>query len=48
MKEPTTVTEVKLLHEIRRSDPQRYLKIVDGWLSDNPESRQAYFDRHFE
>jgi hypothetical protein len=30
MKEPTTANEVKALHDIRRTDPQRYLKIVDG------------------
>jgi tetratricopeptide (TPR) repeat protein len=47
MKEPTTAEEVKILHDIRRTDPQRYLKIVDGWLDDNPNSHRAYFDRHF-
>ena len=47
MKEPTTEAEEKVLHDIRRSDPQRYLKIVDGWLRENPNSRDAYFGRHF-
>jgi len=27
MKEPTTEAEEKILHDIRRSDPQRYLKM---------------------
>src|SRR5271154_7002702 len=47
MKEPTTTEEVRALHDIRRTDPQRYLKIVDGWLSENPNSHVAYFGRHF-
>ena len=47
MKEPTTPDEVKVLHDIRRTDPQRYLKIVDGWLQENPNNHLAYLDRHF-
>jgi tetratricopeptide (TPR) repeat protein len=47
MKEPTTADEVKVLHDIRRFDPQRYLNIVDGWLNENPNNHHAYFDRHF-
>jgi tetratricopeptide (TPR) repeat protein len=47
MKEPTTPGEVKILHDIRSTDPQRYLKIVDGWLNENPNNHHAYLDRHF-
>jgi tetratricopeptide (TPR) repeat protein len=47
VQEPTTTDEVKALHDIRRTDPQRYLKIVDGWLKDNPDNHRAYFGRHF-
>jgi tetratricopeptide (TPR) repeat protein len=47
MKEPTTEAEIKALHDVRRPDPQRYLEIVDGWLRENPNNPQAYFDRHF-
>jgi tetratricopeptide (TPR) repeat protein len=47
MKEPSTVAEVKALHEMRRSDPQKYLKIVDDWIKQNPSNHRAYFDRHF-
>jgi tetratricopeptide (TPR) repeat protein len=47
MKEPTTPDEVKALHDIRRTDPRRYLKIVDGWLNENPNNRHAYCGRHF-
>jgi tetratricopeptide (TPR) repeat protein len=47
MKEPTTPEEVKVLHDIRRTDPQRYLEIVDGWLKENPNNHHAYLGRHF-
>ena len=46
MKEPTTPEEVLALHKILRSDPQRYLKIVNGWINENPNNSHAYFDRH--
>jgi tetratricopeptide (TPR) repeat protein len=47
MKEPTTSHEVLALGKLRRSDPQRYLQIVNEWLSENPNNHHAYFDRHF-
>jgi tetratricopeptide (TPR) repeat protein len=47
MKEPTTPEEVKVLHELLRSDPQRHLQIVTKWIADNPANSHAYFDRHF-
>jgi tetratricopeptide (TPR) repeat protein len=47
MKEPTTPEEVKVLHNLLRSDPQHYLQIVDEWIADNPANSHAYFDRHF-
>ena len=47
MKEPTTPEEVKVLHKLLRSDPQRYLQIVNGWIAENPSNSHAYFDRHF-
>jgi tetratricopeptide (TPR) repeat protein len=47
MKEPTTPEEVKVLHELLRSDTERYLQIVNGWIADNPANSHAYFDRHF-
>ena len=46
MKEPTTPDEVLALHKILRSDPQRYLQIVNQWIEANPENPHAYFDRH--
>jgi tetratricopeptide (TPR) repeat protein len=46
MKEPTTPEELLELHKILRSDPQRYLKIVDGWIQDNPRNSHAFYDRH--
>lgn len=47
MKEPRTPAETLALHKILRSDPQRYLRIVNEWIEDNPENPHAYFDRHF-
>lgn len=47
MKEPTTPEEVKVLHRLLRSDPQRYLQIVNKWIADNPRNSHAYFSRHF-
>ncbi len=47
MKEPTTPEEVKVLHDLLRSDPQHYLQIVNGWIAENPANSHAYFDRHF-
>jgi tetratricopeptide (TPR) repeat protein len=46
MKEPTTAEEVKVLHELLRSDTERYLQIVNGWIEENPGNSHAYFDRH--
>jgi len=47
IKEPTTPEETLALHRILRSDPQRYLSIVNEWIHENPENPHAYFDRHF-
>ena len=47
MKEPTTPEEVKVLHDLLRSDPQHYLQIVNEWIAENPRNSHAYFDRHF-
>ena len=46
MKEPTNAEELRVLHDILRVDPQRYLRIVNGWIEQNPENSHAYFDRH--
>src|SRR5579875_646495 len=46
-KEPTTPEEVLVLHKILRADPQRYLRIVNNWLIENPENAHALFERHF-
>ena len=47
MKEPTTPEEVKVLHNLLRSDPQHYLQIVNQWIAENPSNSHAYFSRHF-
>lgn len=46
MKEPSTPEEVLALHKILRSDPQRYLRIVNKWIDENPRNSHAYFERH--
>jgi tetratricopeptide (TPR) repeat protein len=46
MKEPTTAEEVLAMHKILRTDPQRYLQIVNSWIDENPQSSHAYYDRH--
>jgi tetratricopeptide (TPR) repeat protein len=47
MKEPKNDTELLALHGILRSDPQRYISVVNKWIQDNPNNAEAYFDRHF-
>jgi tetratricopeptide (TPR) repeat protein len=46
MKEHTTPDEALALHKILRTDPQRYLHIVNEWIEKNPENTHAYFNRH--
>jgi tetratricopeptide (TPR) repeat protein len=46
MKEPTTAEEVKVLHNLLRSDQQHYLQIVNKWIEENPRNSHAYYDRH--
>jgi tetratricopeptide (TPR) repeat protein len=47
MKEPTSPEELLALHKLLRADPQRYLRIVNGWIQENPNNHDAYFGRHF-
>jgi tetratricopeptide (TPR) repeat protein len=47
MQEPKTPEEVFALGELRRADPQRFLKIVDEWIQENPRNFRPYFRRHF-
>jgi tetratricopeptide (TPR) repeat protein len=47
MREPTTPEEVLAIHKLLRSDPRRYLHIVNQWIEGNPDNSHAYFDRHF-
>jgi tetratricopeptide (TPR) repeat protein len=44
--EPTTPEELLAAHKILRADPQRYLRIVNEWISKNPANSEAYFSRH--
>src|SRR5580704_4852830 len=46
VKEPTTPEELLATHEILRSDPERYLRIVNEWIAEDPGNSDAYFDRH--
>jgi len=45
--EPATPDELLAMHKMLRSDPHRYLRIVNGWIRDNPTNFDAYFSRHF-
>jgi tetratricopeptide (TPR) repeat protein len=47
MKEPTTPDETLVFHNLLRTDPQRYLQVVNEWIDENPRNCHAYFDRHF-
>jgi tetratricopeptide (TPR) repeat protein len=47
MTEPTSPEQVLALHNLRRSDPGRYLQIMNEWLQTNPQNFRAYFRRHF-
>jgi tetratricopeptide (TPR) repeat protein len=44
--EPSTPEELLAFHELLRRDPERYLRIVNGWLKDDPKNVDAYFSRH--
>jgi hypothetical protein len=44
--EPTTPEQIFALHKILRSDSQRFLRIVNDWIRENPKNSHAYFDRH--
>jgi tetratricopeptide (TPR) repeat protein len=46
VKQPRTFDEISALDGILRSDPQRYLRIVNRWIADDPENSRAYFSRH--
>jgi tetratricopeptide (TPR) repeat protein len=46
IKEPTTAEETLALHKILQSDPQRYLRIVNEWIQENPKNSHAYFSRY--
>jgi len=46
MKEPSTADEVRALHRILRTDPQRYLRVVNSWIDINPRNAHALWERH--
>jgi tetratricopeptide (TPR) repeat protein len=43
----TKSSEATSLHNLLRSDPQRYMSVVNQRIQANPKDSQAYFDRHF-
>lgn len=47
VEQPRSPEELLALHKILRSDPQRYLRIANRWLADNPNNLSAYFSRHY-
>jgi len=34
------------MHKILKSDPDRYLRIVNSWIEKNPNSAHAHYSRH--
>lgn len=47
MKQPKTPEDLAELHKLLKSDPQGYLRVVNGWIDEDPSDHHAYFDRHF-
>jgi len=47
MEQPISAEEILTLHNLLRSDPQKYLRIVSDWIDQDPANSNAYFDRHF-
>jgi len=47
MKQPTTPDELLAMHNLCRSDPYRYLSIVNRWIENDPTNIDTYFSRHF-
>lgn len=47
MRQPSTPEEVLALHKILRSNPRRYLRIVNKWIEENPRNPHFYFERHW-
>jgi tetratricopeptide (TPR) repeat protein len=47
MQQPKSPEEVFALHDLRRSNLQRYMEIVNEWLREDPQNFHAYFDRHY-
>ena len=47
IEQPRSPDELLAMHRILRSDPQRYLRIVNRWIADDPKNASAYFSRHY-
>src|ERR1700679_1113053 len=46
MQEPNTPEEILQDHKVLRSDPQRYLQMVNDRIAANPDSPHGYYSRH--
>jgi tetratricopeptide (TPR) repeat protein len=46
-KEPNTPDELLATYKILRSDPQRFLRVVNERIKKSPDNLYAYFDRHY-
>jgi tetratricopeptide (TPR) repeat protein len=46
MKEPSSAEEVRALHTILRTDPQRYLHLISTWIDINPTNSHVFWERH--
>jgi tetratricopeptide (TPR) repeat protein len=46
VKEPRTASEILAAHEVRQSDPARYIELATQWIGDDPTEPSNYFGRH--
>jgi tetratricopeptide (TPR) repeat protein len=47
MQQPKSPEDVFALHDLRRSNLQGYMEIMNEWLREDPQNFHAYFDRHY-
>jgi tetratricopeptide (TPR) repeat protein len=47
MKQASTAEELAELHKLLRSDPRKYLEIVNEWIKEDPSNPNIYFSRHY-
>jgi len=46
MGEPTTPSEVRAFHDLRKANPAEAVRVATQWIESDPTSSTAYFSRH--